>query len=29
MSKMFMKYSDDSSNTTGLGKELVIKLGYK
>ena len=29
VSKMLIKYSDDNSNTAGLEKELVIKLGCK
>ena len=29
VSKMLMKYGDDSTNTAGLEKELVIKLGCK
>ena len=29
VSKMLMKYDDDSTNTAGLEKELIIKLGCK
>ena len=29
VAKMLIKFSDDSSNTAGLEKELVIKLGCK
>ena len=29
VSKMLMKYGDDSTNTAGLEKEIIIKIGSK